>query len=393
MRRVMLTSMQHVMLTSAQRVPRTSMRTAVLTSLRSARRGLVAIGLLALCGLTFPASAQSTGGRVGGVGSGGSTGSSYRYRPSTGSSSDSASTPVSSADARRAAEARAASNASFDAWTARRSRAGEAQLTDRERALVATHRALTLESWLQGLVGFGVGFVGMLALGALVFSFLPARRATRRISIGFGPDARPMLQRRLTEIASNAMPQTVAGRRALVTATLELLRCQAASARYVVWQEHDEPKAKAEPRFFAAASDLRARYRHETVGATRAARPELSPKPDEGPGLVVVSLLVLDDAPRGLPATLDLDAALAAFERVDLGVELIWSPAQEEDRMSSAELETLYPELVRIADDVGRVACSFCGAIHAHELGRCPACGAEVRARNPVETGASAQVR
>ncbi|MBX3250410.1 MAG: ribosomal protein L7/L12 [Myxococcales bacterium] len=322
--------------------------------------------------------AQSTGGRVGGFSSGGgsSGSSSYRVRPSTSSGSSGSTWMVSPEEERRASEARAHENTAYQAWSARRTRVGEAQLTEAERAAVASRRVLTMESWVQGLLGFGAGFLGMFALGGLVLAFLPARRATRRISIAFGPEARPVLQRRLKEIAASANAHTFPGRRALVKATLELLRAHLHSARYVVWQEHEEPKAKAEPRFLTTASDLRARYKHETVGAARAARPDLAPRPEEGPGLIVVSLLVLDTTRRGLPTTLDLDAALAAFEGVDLGVELIWSPSEDADRMSSAEAEALYPELVRITADVGRVACRFCGAIHARELGRCPACGA-----------------
>ena len=70
--------------------------------------------------------------------------------------------------------------------------------------------------------------------------------------------------------------------------------------------------------------------------------------------------------------------AVEAFQslRAPEGLELIWSPSEPGDRMSSAELEVLYPELARLDASVGRVACSHCAAVFARELGTCPACGA-----------------
>lgn len=52
------------------------------------------------------------------------------------------------------------------------------------------------------------------------------------------------------------------------------------------------------------------------------------------------------------------------------------SPSEETDRMSSAELEVLYPQWVRLDEGVGRVVCAHCRAVWARELLRCPACGA-----------------
>jgi hypothetical protein len=65
-----------------------------------------------------------------------------------------------------------------------------------------------------------------------------------------------------------------------------------------------------------------------------------------------------------------------------VALEVIWSPAAEEDRMSTAELEVLYPELRRIdeATFVGRVFCDYCDYPYAAELGKCPQCGAPAKA-------------
>jgi hypothetical protein len=52
----------------------------------------------------------------------------------------------------------------------------------------------------------------------------------------------------------------------------------------------------------------------------------------------------------------------------------------EQDRMSSAELEQLYPELALIDPQriAGKTACAFCSGAFPMELLRCPHCGAEV---------------
>lgn len=84
------------------------------------------------------------------------------------------------------------------------------------------------------------------------------------------------------------------------------------------------------------------------------------------------------DAVRLLSALEDVanPASLAA-------VEIIWSPAAEEDRMSTAELEQRYPELRKIDETAiaGRVFCAYCRGPFAMELLECPHCGAPIEAR------------
>ncbi len=64
-----------------------------------------------------------------------------------------------------------------------------------------------------------------------------------------------------------------------------------------------------------------------------------------------------------------------------VALEVIWSPAAENDRMSSAELEVLYPELKKIDESTiaGRVFCGFCGGPFAAELLECTHCGAPLQ--------------
>jgi uncharacterized membrane protein len=150
---------------------------------------------------------------------------------------------------------------------------------------------------------------------------------------------------------------------------------------------------EAEAWFQQHAQDARTRFREELIRnaegatATRAAG-ELHARSDEGEGLVVITLIVaarghlldfhdLGDAEqvrRCLESLGNLtSAALTA-------VEIVWSPAAENDRLSSAELERLYPDVHKIRGSslAGRVHCAYCGGPFPAELLSCPHCGARV---------------
>ena len=68
-----------------------------------------------------------------------------------------------------------------------------------------------------------------------------------------------------------------------------------------------------------------------------------------------------------------------------VALEVIWSPAAENDRMSTAELEQNYPELRMIDPNsiAGRVFCQYCSAPFAMELGKCPHCGGPAPRQGP----------
>ena len=101
--------------------------------------------------------------------------------------------------------------------------------------------------------------------------------------------------------------------------------------------------------------------------------------------LVVVTLVVA--ARRELRDLTDVrDAgqmrdALRDLNRLGPGdlvaMEVIWSPSVENDRMSTAELEALYPHLKKLSETsiAGRVFCKHCNGPHAAELAACPHCG------------------
>lgn len=143
----------------------------------------------------------------------------------------------------------------------------------------------------------------------------------------------------------------------------------------------------AQARFNEMVADLRSRYRHEIKSDDDlAAIPEhIVPRAEEGEGVVVVSIVVAARGDLlGLPSASDAHAVELHLNRLgNAGLELrafeaIWSPAAERDRMSTAELETLYPEMQKLDEgsQVGRVFCAHCNAPYAGELESCPACGA-----------------
>jgi hypothetical protein len=218
---------------------------------------------------------------------------------------------------------------------------------------------------------------------------------------GLDARARKPVQDALATLATTLAPGPEGRLRAL-HATLALLDAHATSIAYEGTRAHAHlPQVEARGVFARETADLRARYRYELVRTdvehgvssstaadsadrttprtTPTATPELRPRADEGAGFVVVSIVV---AARGLvPPTSGFDPTVAALVRLVaeqvVAFEVIWSPAAEADRMSSLELQTLYPELRAVRHDVGRVRC-VCGVPYAAELAKCPSCGRPV---------------
>lgn len=162
---------------------------------------------------------------------------------------------------------------------------------------------------------------------------------------------------------------------------------------YAAYKDSGPPLGgpQAQAAFQGAASEARARFRQELVrnadgSVVQNLTPEMRARATEGQGTVVVSLIVV--ARRGLTAVTNLGdaqqirAALQERGALDadtlVALEVVWSPATENDRMSTAELEQNYPEL-RLIDPrsiAGRLFCAYCNGPFAMELLNCPHCGA-----------------
>ncbi|MCA9615503.1 MAG: DUF1517 domain-containing protein [Polyangiales bacterium] len=211
-----------------------------------------------------------------------------------------------------------------------------------------------------------------------------------QVSVGMAASVRRRIQHALTTMAQSASFDGAEGRARILREVLTLLDEDGAARVYagVGIEGHHAPML-AQRSFTRLVADLRSRYRHELfrnddgVRSERGA-PVLRARADEGEGLVVVSLVIAVEgvfapAPR-------YDTAVAALRGLPpssiVALEVIWSPAAEDDRMSSLELETLYPELRRASEGVGRVRCT-CGTAYAAELPRCPACGRPKEASAP----------
>ncbi len=214
-----------------------------------------------------------------------------------------------------------------------------------------------------------------------------------QITLGVDWRARRYLQEQLARLAASGQTGTREGRALLLRETILALRRVELAWLYAASTDDGAPLdgSRAQTAFQSASSEARARFRQEVVRnadgtLVQNPTPELRARASEGQGTVVVSLLVV--ARRGLRtianlgdaaqirAALDERAALDADTLVAL--EVVWSPAAENDRMSTAELEQNYPEL-RLIDPhsiAGRVFCRYCNGPFARELGTCPHCGA-----------------
>ena len=211
----------------------------------------------------------------------------------------------------------------------------------------------------------------------------------RRISIGFDASVRRTLQNTLDHMADTLAMDTTSDRRRAAGLIAEAFDAAGSGARYFSYQSLRTEGANTESTFVRFTHELAARYQHERGHAPS----NLQAHRNEGEGLVVVSVvLATSTAMPPLPQASDpsaLRAAVDGLRRIQspevLALEVIWSPAEELDRMSSLELEGLYPELLRLDDQAafGRVSCGYCRAPFPGELGQCPACGAPSTAGSP----------
>jgi uncharacterized membrane protein len=363
------------------------------------RRGLLISVWLLLC--SAPAAAQETGGSVGGSDFGGSSSSSGGSRSSGGSSS------------------------SGGSWSSGTSSSGGSSSSSgsRYREMTPSEReaACRLTMYFLGIP------MTLLFLVVALQNYLAQRRRrpnpSIRVSAATGSDGRPpsddtpsddardidvssivlaidwrarrAIQTQLTWLATSAAVTTRAGRLQLLRDAAGLLLGSESSWLYAAVGNHDPvATAAAEQTFRRLTSDARAAYRKEVVradeaGVDQASAGDLHARREEGPGVVVVTLVVacrtriLDLAdPTNASGLRALLSRVAEHSLDDLvAIEVIWSPAAEADRMSTAELETLYPELRRIDERTmatGRVFCTYCNGPFTAELMKCPHCGASL---------------
>jgi len=217
------------------------------------------------------------------------------------------------------------------------------------------------------------------------------------VSLGIDWRARRELQARFAELAASGEVASREGRVRLLRETCLLIRRAEQSWLYAAVKNHSlASRETAEESFRLTAADARARYKKELVrgdeaGVRRADPGEQAARRSEGEGVVVVTLVVAArreivdvENPRDAAALRQLLSILSSMVAHQLAaIEVVWSPAAENDRMSTAELETLYPELAKIDERsiAGRVFCAYCNGPFAAELMKCPHCGAPFERR------------
>ena len=144
-------------------------------------------------------------------------------------------------------------------------------------------------------------------------------------------------------------------------------------------------------------NDARARYREETVRneqgvKTSTPASSYTPRTEEGAGLILVSIIIAARRElftvREIGNGSDLGSALEAAGTLDastlVAIEIVWQPSEDNDRMSSMELEAMYqrPDLIPLTNAlVGKVFCTYCGGPYPAELVSCPHCGAPAAGR------------
>jgi uncharacterized membrane protein len=214
------------------------------------------------------------------------------------------------------------------------------------------------------------------------------------VRIALDGRARKFVQTELARIAKIADTATPDGRAAMLReVTLLLRRVRDAWVYGGAVNEPMRGMGAAKSVFDRHVDDARARFRQETVTnvagqrATATPAQDYIPRADEGPGLILVTIIVAARSELFTVAHIgdgeDLRKALEAASHRSpselVAIEIVWQPSEDSDRMSSLELAAKYPhpDLIPIRGAlVGKAFCSYCGGPFPAELVSCPHCGA-----------------
>jgi uncharacterized membrane protein len=218
------------------------------------------------------------------------------------------------------------------------------------------------------------------------------------IRIAIDGRARKFVQTELGRIARVADTKTKEGRAAMLREVTNLVR--RLRDAWVYGGAVNEPMrviGAAKNAFDRHVDEARAKFEEETIRnvqgqITERAASEYARRSDEGEGLILVSIIIAAKVElftvRRIGNGDDLRAALEVASQILPGnliaLEIVWQPSEENDRLSSMELEAKYPnpDIIPIFGAlVGKVFCSYCSGPFPGELVSCPHCGARAPGR------------
>lgn len=175
------------------------------------------------------------------------------------------------------------------------------------------------------------------------------------LAIALDADARPAIQARMRELAEEGDTKSAEGRARMFGEALTALLEHERAFIYAQWIAMSAPPDPARAYFTKAATEARAHFPIEVIRnadgkVTHQAPPEL--KETDAPGVVLVTVVVARRVALAAPSPLDRVSlaeglrALAKTTAAELvAMEVIWSPAEDRDRVGVAELLAKHPAL------------------------------------------------
>ena len=246
------------------------------------------------------------------------------------------------------------------------------------------------------MLGIGIVIVVMRSMTTAGSGALPGPQArawmnvdVSVVRIAVDARSREFLQAELAKIAQRGTSQSYELLASLQRVVRLLRKCDAAwifggSSNY-----HPMSPPVAEGVFRRHSQEARSKFSAELVRnasgqTTTQASPGYKPREAEGEGVALITLVVA--ARREIRDFFggrrdEIHAVLEDLERLTprelVALEVVWMPADPNDRMSSATLQTLDTTLVKLPGALGgRVNCAYCKGPFAAELSTCPHCGA-----------------
>ncbi len=255
----------------------------------------------------------------------------------------------------------------------------------------------------------GLGMLGLLGLVVVLRSVGNTSRNARpgpqarawmnvdvsALRIGIDMRSREFMQRELAKIATQGTAQKRDLLESLRRVVRLLRKCDAAWVYGGSSNYHPMSPPVAEGVFKRHAQGARAKFNAELVRnasgvVQKQDSPGYQPRESEGEGVALITVVVA--ARREIRDFFggrrdEINAVLEDFERLTpeelVALEVVWLPADPDDRMSSATLEALEPDIAKLpglpgkkGKPMGRVHCAYCRGPFAAELPTCPHCGA-----------------